>query len=50
MEIVFNKKCPLCGNSKMIKKDFAGFYSSNIQPYSCIQIGAFSTAFATRYV
>ena len=50
MEIVFDKKCPLCGNNKMIKKDSTGLHSSTIQPYSCIQLGAFATAFATRYV
>ena len=50
MEIVFDKKCPICGNNKMIKKDSAGLHSSTTQPYSCIQLGAFLTAYATRYV
>ncbi len=50
MEIVFDKKCPLCGNNKMIKKDSSGLHSSTTQPYSCIQLGAFATAYATRYV
>ena len=51
MEIVYNKRCPLCGCEKMIKRETPRIQINNGQCESdAINLGKFSGAFTTRYI
>lgn len=49
MNIVYDKKCPICGNNKMIKN---GFKDANykLRSTDSIAIGTFTIVYANRYI
>lgn len=49
MKLVYDKKCPICGNTKMIKSDPKEAHNS-LRSNDSIALNAFIVAYTMRYV